>query len=275
MVLEVAQLVEAARVGALLEVEQVEVVGEGSVARQPAVEHGLHVIGVLDVEGAVGLGVGGAVQAAPAHLGTKLPVDRLGQPDAPGTDLLARRACPLPELDGDERRHVAAEAIHQPRPAHERLDLVVPQGLVARVVKVDDVGPVAHMVAGFAVRAPVEPLGVRLPQHGVGRGVVVHNVDHALHALVVDGVDQRAEVIHGAVLGVDGAVVAVGVRRPQRALAGDLPDGVDGHEPDGVDAQRANARQVGDEGAEGSLWRVVAHEDRVDDGLLQARVDGV
>ena len=131
------------------------------------------------------------------------------------------------------------------------------------------------MVSGVSVGLPVEPLGVRLPQHRVGRGVVVDHVDHALHALCVDGVDERLEILECSVLGVDRAVVAVGIGASERSFACLLADGVDGYEPDRVGAERADARQVVDERAECALRRMVAHEDRVDDGLLEALVDGV
>ena len=102
--------------------------------------------------------------------------------------------------------------------------------------------------------------------------MVVHDVDHDLHAARVDLGDKGAEILHRAVGGVDAAVVAVGVGTAEAAFLARRADRVDRHEPDDVRAEGADAVQVADDGAEGALLGVVADVDRVDDLLLQRKV---
>ena len=191
-------------------------------------------------------------------------MDRLCQPQAAWTHLGNLSAGTLPELHGHEGGNVAAEAVDDACPLAQGLDLVVPECRDV-VVEVDDVGPVAYVVAGLAVGLAEEELRVLLKEDGVGRGVVVHHINHALHALGVDGVHQRAEVVHRAVLGVDRAIVAIGVRAAERSLPVLLANGMDGHEPHDVGPQRMDTREVGNHGAKRALGRVVANEDGVDD----------
>ena len=198
-------------------------------------------------------------------------MDRLGEPHAVGVDLGDLLAGALPELDGDERRHVAAEAVDHASPVAQRLHLVVPQPR-RRVVEVDDVGPVAHAVAWPAVGLVVEELGMMLPEHGIGGGVVVHHVDHAAHSIGVDGVDEGEKIVERSVLGIDGAIVSVGVGAAEFALSVEHPDWMDGHEPDVVGTEGGDARQVGDDRAKRALGGVVAYEDRVDDLVPEREV---
>ena len=116
------------------------------------------------------------------------------------------------------------------------------------------------MAGGSALFIVEKPLRVGVRQNGVRRRVVVHHVDDALHAPVVDGVHQMAEVLHSAVLRVDAPVVPDGVGAAQRPLAPLLPDGVDGHEPHNVRSQRPQAIQIALQRPEGALWRVIAHK---------------
>ena len=67
-----------------------------------------------------------------------------------------------------------------------------------------------------------------------------------------------------AELGVDAEVVLDGIRAAEPALAVLLADRVHRHEPDDVDAEVADARQVRLGGAEGALGREVALVDLVD-----------
>ena len=109
-------------------------------------------------------------------------------------------------------------------------------------------------------------------QHGVRRGVVIHHVDDALHAPGVDGVHQMDEILPRAVLRVDAAVVLNGVGAAQGALAALHADGMDGHEPDDVRAQAAQAVQIALQRPEGAILRVVADKDAVDHLMQQVFV---
>ena len=233
MVFEEAQLVVVGGIRRLLRVERVRPRTQRLFAAQVGVEHLADVVLVLDVERLERLGVGGAVEPGAAHFLAEARVYGLRQPDKAGVDFFHGGARLLPERHRHKGRHVAAEAVHQRRPLGQRLDLVVPERGHG-VVEVDHVRPVADVVAGLAVGLFVEELGVRLPQHGVRRGVVVHHVDHHPHPAAVDGVAQVLEVGKRAVGGIYVAIVAVGVGTAEAALLPLLPDGVDGQEPDVV-----------------------------------------
>ena len=68
--------------------------------------------------------------------------------------------------------------------------------------------------------------------------MVVHHVDDTLHSARVDLFYQRLEVLHRPEFQVDGAVIADGVGRAERALALDRTDRVNGHQPNDIRAQR-------------------------------------
>ena len=187
-----------------------------------------------------------------------------GQPNAAGIDLLDCRAGLLPEVQRHEACHVAAKAVHNARPEAQGFDLVVPEPRHS-VVEVDHVRPVTIAVAGPAVGAVIEIFRVGLVQHRVGRGMVIYHVDQHFHTARVDLVDEGLEVLHSSVGGVYITVVAVCIGAAETALLALRADGMDGHEPDDVRAEGADAVQIGDHGAEGSLRRVRADVDGVDD----------
>lgn len=80
--------------------------------------------------------------------------------------------------------------------------------------------------------------------------MVIDHVDDALHAPVVDGVDQMPEIIQRAEFGVHGAVVADGVGAAERALAVLFAGRVNGQQPDDVRAERLDAVEVRLHGSE-------------------------
>ena len=87
----------------------------------------------------------------------------------------------------------------------------------------------------------------------------------------MDRVHERPEIPERTVFGVDRAVIAVGVGAAETAFLALLADGVNGQEPDDIRPQRADAVQIGDNGAERPLRRVVAHINAVYD--LRAQID--
>ena len=271
MVFEAAQFVVVDGVDSLLEVHHLEPAAQGDLSLHPAIELFPDIIVVLDVENLEGLAVAGGIEALAPGLVAEAAVHGLAEPDVAGVLAVHHAAGHVPEGDRDEGGHVAAEAVHHPRPAAEGLDLIVPEAGIA-VVQVDDVGPVADLVAGIAVFIPPEEVRVFVQQHGIGRCVVVHHVDHALHAAFVDFVHQQAEVRLAAVLRVHGAVVAVGIGAAEASLPALLADGVDGHEPDDVGAEGFDAVEVGDDGAEAPLLGVCADIDGIDHLRLQVDI---
>ena len=74
--------------------------------------------------------------------------------------------------------------------------------------------------------------------------MVCHPVQEDLHAEGVGTVYEVAEVVRSAEFLVDALIVAYGVVRAERAFATLDADGVDGHEPYGVDAYRAKEGQT-------------------------------
>ena len=156
-------------------------------------------------------------------------------------------------------------------PLLQGVDLIVPQGGDG-VVQVHDVPPVGHLAGGSSLLIPQEELRVVVGQDGVRRGVVVDHVDDAFHAAGVDGLHQVEEILPRTVFRVDGPVVADGVGAAQRALAALYPDGVDGHEPQDVRAESADAVQVALQGAERALRGVAADKDAVNDLMGQGLV---
>ena len=99
--------------------------------------------------------------------------------------------------------------------------------------------------------------------------MVVHDVDDALHAAAVDLVHEVNKVLHGAVFRIDGAVVAVGIGTAEAALFIQHADGVDGHEPDDVRAEGADAVEVRLHRTEGSLRCVTADIELIDHAAAQ------
>ena len=196
---------------------------------------------------------------------------RFGEPYAVRVYISDRRAGLQPEFHRNEGRHIAAEAVHQFSPHYKRIRQILPKSAVG-VVQVDDVGPVAELVARLAVGVVVEVFRMLAVENRVGRGVVVDHIDHAFHAVRVDLAHQRFKVLHRAVGRVDGAVIAVGIGAAQRAFLALDADGVNGHQPDDIRPQRADAVEVGNDGAESALRRVVADVNGIDHLILQAWV---
>ena len=69
------------------------------------------------------------------------------------------------------------------------------------------------MVAERAVGLPVEVFRMRVYQHRIRRGVVIHHVDQHLHAECVRGIAKMRKIVHRTELRIDGAVIFDRVRR--------------------------------------------------------------
>ena len=184
----------------------------------------------------------------------------LREPYAVRIDLFDRGARLQPELQRHERRHIAAEAVDYPCPHHERLYLIIPQFAFA-VVEINNIRPVAYLVARTPIRAVVEPLRMLPKQRGIRRGVVIYHVYHAFHAARVYLVHECAEILHCAVRRVYLAVIAIRVGTAETAFLPLYPDGMNGHEPDNIRPQRLDAVKIGNHRAEGSLRRMAADID--------------
>ena len=195
----------------------------------------------------------------------------LRQPNAAGADRFHLLPRPGPEVQGHAAGHIAAEAVHDLRPHFQRIDLVAPQFLVG-IIQIYYIPPIRHMAAGPTLLVPEKPLRVGLGQHRVRRRVVVHHVDNALHAAVVDGVHQMAEILHAAVLRVHAPVVTDGVGTAQRALAAHLANRMDRHQPYDIRTQGAQSVQITFQRTKGALRCVVSHEHAVDQLMLQCLI---
>ena len=137
------------------------------------------------------------------------------------------------------------------------------------VIQIGHVPPVAEAVAERAVRLVEEPFRVVFCQPGIGRRVVIDYIDDALHAPVVDGVDQMPEIIQRAEFGVHGAVIADGVGAAERALAVLFAGRVNGQQPDDVRAERLDAVEVRLHGSEGARFGIIADIDGIQDLIAQ------
>ena len=121
------------------------------------------------------------------------------------------------------------------------------------------------MVTGRPDGVLVVPVGVVGHEHGIVRGMIENDVNHHLEAQVVGGGDETGEVVFVAKFGVDLAVVGDGVGRAKPTFAMGNADGMDGHEPDDVDAHAVDARQISFDVGEGTVGAVVTGVDFVED----------
>ena len=171
----------------------------------------IDVIFVADIECLVNLRVGQAHHSPGAVCNGKCGFNGLAQPEAMGVDL--RNLLPgfQPERKRDQRSNIAAEAIYNTGPHFEGIYLVIPEIPVA-VIQINDIQPFPGLVAERAVRLVIEPFRMIFGQPGVGRRVVVYNVNNALHAPGVNIGDQLLQVIDRPVLGIDLAVIRDRVR---------------------------------------------------------------
>ena len=94
--------------------------------------------------------------------------------------------------------------------------------------------------------------------------MVIHHVNDALHAPLVDGIHQMPQVILRTHVRVHRPVIPDGVGASHSALASGLTDGMDGHQPEDVRPQPPQSVQICLQRPEGALLRVAADKDAVD-----------
>ena len=99
--------------------------------------------------------------------------------------------------------------------------------------------------------------------------MVIHYIDHAAHASLVDGIDQGFEVLNRAVFRINAAVVLVRIRTSQRPFAVYLSDRMDREEPNDIRPKVLYTVKVRDHSPEGAFFCMVANKNRIDDLLLQ------
>ena len=235
---------------------------------QIAVEAFPDVVLVLHVEGLERLSIPGAAEALSPNQIPEALVHRLTQPDAAGPYFFDEAARHIPETDRDKGRHITAEPVYDLRPLTERLNLIIPESR-HRIIQIDDVGPVAHLVAGASVFVTVVEFRMLPQQHRIRRSVVIHHVDHALHAAPVDFIRQFSEILHRTIGRVNTAVIAVCIRTAEAAFLSNNPDGVDRHEPDDVRPQRLDPVQIRNDREEGPLFGMRPDINRINHLLLQ------
>ena len=126
------------------------------------------------------------------------------------------------------------------------------------VIKVDNIAPVADAVAEAAVLIMVEPFGMRGAENRIRGGVVIHNVDDALHSVRMDRVNKFSEVLCCAEFRIDRAVIRDRIGGAEGTLALNGSDRMDGHEPDDIRAERADFGELLFDSAKTALLRIIA-----------------
>ena len=271
VVFQETQLVVVCRIYGLLEVHVVQPVAQHHFTAQIAVEALPDVVLILHVESFIGFGIPGAAEALSPNQIPEALVHRLTQPDAAGPYFFDEAACHIPETDRNEGRHITAEPVYDLRPLTERLNLIIPESR-DRIIQIDDIGPIADLIAGAAVFIVIIKLRMLLQQYRVGRGMIIHHIDHTFHAAPVDFLHQGSEVLHCAIGRVNTAVIAVCIRTAEAAFLSNNTDGVDRHEPDDVRPQRLDPVQIRNDREEGSLFGMRPDINGINHLLLQVDV---
>ncbi len=206
MVFQITQLHIVLRIHALLPGHSVGIGTQGKLALQVAPEDAEDIVIISRIKGLENLRIGMGHQALSTQIPDELRLNGFAEPEAAGMNLFHLRPGFQPEGQRHHGSHVAAEAIHNSCPHFQRFNLVIPQvGPV--VIQIHNIRPVAHMVSEAAIGLVIEPFGMILHQPGIGRSVIVHHIDDALHAQAVDILHQRPEVLHGAVLRIHRPVI--------------------------------------------------------------------
>ena len=175
----------------------------------------------------------------------------------------------LPEIGRHFGGHVAAETVHAAVDPEFHLGFHrVIEGGVVLVVEMGDVSPV--VLRGEVAEGIEEiPVPVFHRPGVVAAGVVGYPVEDHFEALFVGGGQEVVEVFERAEFGVHGAIVLHGIVAAEGALAAFHADGMDGHQPEDVDAQSGEAVELLFNGGERTFLRELADVDLIDDGLLR------
>ena len=171
----------------------------------------------------------------------------------------------LPEIDRYVSRHIGAisvDAIVAHPHLHRLADMLAHARF--RPVEIDDIGPVPPRGrAEIAIPCFLIPVGVVAAQLVVPRGVVGDEVEDDVEALFMRGIDEGPEILLAAEFGVHIVIALHRIGRAERALAVLLPDGMDRHQPQHIDAQFLEARQLFLRGLEGAFRGELAGVDLV------------
>ena len=183
--------------------------------------------------------------------------------------------------------HIATEpidaAVGHPKGHGIRHRSVQPIFHTAFPIQLGDVPPVRtqrRLEVAEAVEKVV--LAVFFRPHAVKRAVVRHPIQNDPHAEVMGGCRQGTHVIVRAIVGVDRAVILDAVRASKGAtsrfddevvlvfspLSVHVPNGVNGHQPQNVHAERLQSGQIWNERFNRAFWRVLTQIDFVDGGIL-------
>ena len=271
VIFQETHLVIILRIHRLLEVHQVQPVAEGSFSRQIAVEALPDIIFIFQIKSFKIFRIPVAGESLPPGQVAEALMHGFRQPDAAGMDFLHRRPRFFPEFHRHEGRHVTPESVHNPRPALQGFDLVIPEP-GHRVIQIDHIRPVADLVAGFSLPVPVIKFGVLLQQDRIRGGMIIHHIDDAFHSAFMDCVHQRLKIRHRSVFRIHIPVIPVGVGAAEAALLPLNPDGMDRHQPDDIRPQLPDPVQIRNHGAKASFLGMGPHINRINHLLLQVPV---
>ncbi len=213
----------------------------------------------------------GQIESGPVHL----RLGGLGQHQH-RFDLFHRIDGRFPEVQRHAMGHVAPIAVdveHSHPVLHHIDHRLTKLGIV--VVELDDIGPVGRVAIEYRIGKAVDrprrvPVGMLCHPGVIPGRMVGHQIDDDVHAASVYRIDQRAEVLLGAVVRVDCVVVTHGIGRTQRSdvrFGSLFPHGMNGHEPERVDPQRLQRIQPPDHALKGPFRRKVGHKDLVEHRL--------
>ena len=139
--------------------------------------------------------------------------------------------------------NIAAETVHDSRPLFQCLNLVGTKIVVA-IVQINHIRPVSNPVSETAVWLVEEPFGVMLRQPGIRGGVVVYHIYHTFHSQIMNVGHQSFKILQRTVFGIHSAIILDRIRTAKGSLSGLLSNGVDGEQPDHINAQSLDTLQV-------------------------------
>ena len=199
------------------------------------------------------------------RLGVDIALVEFGEHED-GLDRVEFGACRLPEIERHIARDVAAEAVDTDiaHPIFHRLGHVLPQPGLG-IVEIDDVGPIPERRRPVgALPVMLVPVGMRGVDDIVPRGMVGDPVEDDVHPLRMRRRDERLEIVDRPELGVHRAIVLDRIGAAEPALAVLLADRMDRHQPQDVDAERLQPRQLRLRSAERSLGGELARVDLIE-----------
>ena len=271
MVFEAAELHIVVGIGRLLHIEHMEIGLKVPTIFKHLLNVRPDVVIIGHVESAVEIAIADRHRTLSPHIAVVDAVDALCQPNGIGAHLRHCLTGTAPKFHRYRACHIAAETVHDLRPLHQRFDLIVPKRCVA-VVEVDNIAPIRHTAGGIAIFIPQEELGMVVCQHGVGRGVVIDHINDELHPALVALPHQMLQILYRTHIGIHGTVVTDGVGAAYAALAVHLADGMDGHEPQNIHAERAQTVKVALQCAERTFGGMITDEHAVQHCVTQRQI---